>query len=315
MKKILVTLLVLALCTPAMAATVTITDNANGTGTVTVTAAGAVNIVGLALDVDATAGGNITAATSDTATFNIYPDAAYTQELGAGYVYGTGTPIAAQAAVAGEVAISNSFALSVGALNGDSTAGATGSASVSFTITVDDNTTIEIKENAARGGIVLTDGSGEDITNGTAGVVSGTITVPTDCIAPAAATYADWVSLGKPDCWCYEKQCNGDVDGLSVGSKLKGFAHVETNDLNVLLAAWNVKEPTKGPGILSIPNGVCADFDHVAVGSKLKGFARVETNDLNLLLANWQIKEPTKGPGVPSCPLAPVGDIAFYVAP
>ncbi len=112
--------MVLALCVPAMAATVTIADNGDGTVIITVVAEGAVNIVGLALDIDVVSGGNITATTVDTATFNIYMDAAHDEEGvgGDGYTYGEGTAIANQSAV-GEVAISNNFAVSTGALNGE----------------------------------------------------------------------------------------------------------------------------------------------------------------------------------------------------
>ncbi len=43
-------------------------------------------------------------------------------------------------------------------------------------MTFDACTTISVQENALRGGIILADGTGEDITNGVAGVVTGTIT-------------------------------------------------------------------------------------------------------------------------------------------
>jgi len=218
MKKALVILVVLALCVPAMAATVTITDNLDGTGTITVDAVGG-NIVGLGLDIDVTVGGNITAAVVDTATFNIHMDAAHDMEEGTpgSYGYGDGTPIANQDAV-GEAAVSANFAVSVGALNGESTAGATGSASVSITVTVDGDTTIEVSENALRNGIVLTDGTGEDITNGTAGVVTGTIAGPGgDCFeryyAPGTAQHDLFLSLGSPDCWCSDIHQCGDVNG------------------------------------------------------------------------------------------------------
>jgi hypothetical protein len=307
-------LLLLSLCTPTVAATVSMVDNADGTLTVTIsTEAGEANIVGLALDIDVDSGAAVMGVSIDTPCFNIFPDAAF--DLGGSYSYGEGIPVCFPNVPGQAILPAANFTLCAGCLNGAATPGADGAAAVQFTLTLDTPATVCVSENAIRGGIVLTDGTGEDITNGTEGVVCN-IGGPGECIDSGAASYADWISLGSPDCWCYERQCNGDVDGLSVGSKLKGFAHVETNDLNVLLASWNVKEPTKGPGILSIPQGECADFDHTAVGSKLKGFARVETNDLNLLLANWQVKEPTKGPGVPSCPLAGAGgDIVYYMYP
>jgi hypothetical protein len=72
--------------------------------------------------------------------------------------------------------------------------------------------------------------------------------------------------------------------------------------LNVLISAWTVREPPKGPGILSIPNGICVDFARNLVGGgPSMGFSRVTTADLNILIANWNIKEPPKAPGIPSC--------------
>ena len=81
-----------------------------------------------------------------------------------------------------------------------------------------------------------------------------------------------------------------------------GFYHVGPADLNVLIAAWLVKEPPDGPGITSVTNGVCADFDHQAGGSAKAGFYRVGPADLNILIANWLVKEPPQGEGIsPDC--------------
>jgi hypothetical protein len=214
MKKILASLLVLALCAPAMAATVGIVDNADGTATITVTAEGTANIVGLGLNIDFTADatGDVTAATVDTATFDIYPDAAFTIIDGGGtYGYGDGTPIANQGG-RGQASISNSFCISVGALNGIATAGATGSASVEITVTVDGSGTLCVTENGPRGGIVLTDGTGEDITNGTGGEVCGSVTAG-GCVVPTC--------LG-----------DGNGDGSVSGS-----------DVAALLATFNKADP------------------------------------------------------------------------
>lgn len=252
MKKLILTLLVFGLAMPAMAATLVITDNLDGTATVTVTAEGSVNIVGLALDVDVTAGGDLTAAVVNTATFNIYMDAAYSEVNGDGYTYGEGSAIASQT-VAGEVAISNNICISAAALNGESTAGATGSASVSITISASANTTIQIKENDPRGGIILVDGTGEDITSGTAGVVEGTITAGgTECMMDTHPDYAAWEAAGKPDCWCYEFNCKGDADG-----KAQFGYQVLSDDLAILAAAY-------GQALASGAAGHCADFDRQA---------------------------------------------------
>ncbi|MHC4772624.1 MAG: hypothetical protein ACYS8S_03410, partial [Planctomycetota bacterium] len=119
MKKILASLLVLALCAPAMAATITLEDIGGGQATITVATEGEeANIVGLGLDVVVT-GGEVTAVSVDTANFNIFPDYAYfleTDEDPNGYEYGEGHPVAAMLE-AGKLELpQSSFALSLGNL-------------------------------------------------------------------------------------------------------------------------------------------------------------------------------------------------------
>jgi hypothetical protein len=128
-----------------------------------------------------------------------------------------------------------------------------------------------------------------------------------DCYPVCDPNYLAWVAMGKPSCWCGNgRQCHGDADGLYQGSPTKGgIYYVGTNDLNVLMAAWQVKEPPWGPGIASVQwngiGGICADFFHDAQGSATKGgLMRVSTNDLNILLANWMVREPPFGLGVPA---------------
>jgi hypothetical protein len=108
-----------------------------------------------------------------------------------------------------------------------------------------------------------------------------------------------WELVGSPACWCYPRQCHGDADDLMGGSSKTGFYAVGPTDLNILIAGWLVKEPGFGPGIASIPNGICADFAHDQGGSAKTGFYRVGPTDLNILIANWLVKEPGFGPGVP----------------
>ena len=131
----------------------------------------------------------------------------------------------------------------------------------------------------------------------------GQVTFGEECMKSTAPEYTDcWVAFGSPDCWCYEYQCRGDADGLWEGSAFQGFKKVFGNDVTILLLSFGVKEPPKGPGILSIPGGICADFDHAEEGSAFQGFKRVGGADVTILLANFCIKEPPKGLGLPSCP-------------
>ncbi|MBN1765831.1 MAG: hypothetical protein JW860_11275, partial [Sedimentisphaerales bacterium] len=108
------------------------------------------------------------------------------------------------------------------------------------------------------------------------------------CLTPATAIepgsglsyYAEWILVGAPECWCCKSQCYGDGDCLLGGSSKTGFYHVGAGDLSQLLAAWKVLDPTKGPGIWTVPYGICADYDHTAHGSAKTGYYRVGAPDL-----------------------------------
>jgi hypothetical protein len=122
---------------------------------------------------------------------------------------------------------------------------------------------------------------------------------PDDCFPTCRPDYAEWVAVGKPDCWCNPRQCHGDVDDARAGSEKSGYYYVGPADLNMLLPAWLLKEPPYGEGIASIPGAICADLAHDAGGSDKSGFYRVGPTDLNILIANWLKKEPPHGPGIP----------------
>lgn len=123
-----------------------------------------------------------------------------------------------------------------------------------------------------------------------------------DCLRRTCSAYEDWVALGRPYCWCYPRQCHGDADGLPGGSEKTGYYFVGSDDLNMLIDAWLIKEPPHGPGIASVPNGICADFAHDQGGSPKTGSYRVGPSDLSILIAGWLRKEPPHGPGIePDC--------------
>lgn len=118
------------------------------------------------------------------------------------------------------------------------------------------------------------------------------------CLPESHPDFAEWQRLGEPQCWCYPRQCHGDADGHRAGNPKTGFVYVGPSDLNILVNAWLVKEPPHGPGIGSVPNGVCADFDHAEAGDSKTGYYRVGQSDLDIFVANWLVKEPPEGPGV-----------------
>lgn len=147
--------------------------------------------------------------------------------------------------------------------------------------------------NEIRGGVVLSSASAASFT-GVPGVILGD-----ECITPEKPDYNEWVAMGKPDCWCFSTHCRGDADGLKEGTVKGGYKRVFINDLNVLIAGWNILEPPQGPGISTVPGGICADFDHAKEGTLKGGYKRVFINDLNILIANWNILEPPQGVGIP----------------
>jgi len=171
--------------------------------------------------------------------------------------------------------------------------------------TVDTDCTVSIAGNAARGNVVLENTEAADVDYGSGCVV---VVTPPDCFPAAHPDYATWVARGKPSCWCEPRQCHGDADSGKEGSVKLGYWYVGAPDLAILAAGWQIKEPTKGPGIIGQTHTsgvelVCADFDHGQEGSVKLGYWYLGAPDLSILASYWQVKEPTKGAGVPTdCP-------------
>lgn len=162
-----------------------------------------------------------------------------------------------------------------------------------FKITTNKACNVTVAANSIRGGVVCEDG------------LSATTNLPItfggpppDCFPINHPKYNEWVSVGKPDCWCYPRQCHGDADGCPQGISTTGYWSVGSNDLAYVVCAFTIKEPPKGPGLQG--NLICADFARDRQGTTTTGYWRVGTNDLATMVAYWTVKEPTKGPGVPT---------------
>jgi len=111
-------------------------------------------------------------------------------------------------------------------------------------IKVSGDTFVTVKENATRGGVVLTDPAVTPTVNLTAATNVRVVPV-LDCFPTANSAYNDWVLLGKPDCWCAKTkgsgyQCDGDADGIDSGGINK--FRVFTGDLNLIVANWRKKD-------------------------------------------------------------------------
>lgn len=166
-----------------------------------------------------------------------------------------------------------------------------------FNLMLSEDAALSVTLNEVRGGVVLTtlEPAEVDLTQVTGQSVAGAI----DLLANTSPDYIEWVSVGKPACWTYPRQCYGDADGQSETDGA-GVYYVGQADLDILLAAYEVKEAPFGPGIASIPNGICADFGRDKEGNDAVGYHRVGASDLNILVENWLVKEAPDGPGVPT---------------
>jgi hypothetical protein len=110
------------------------------------------------------------------------------------------------------------------------------------------------------------------------------IGVSAKCADPNAPFYAEWQAWGEPNCWCYERNCRGDADGI-----ISGPYWVAIPDLNIMRSAINKIDSL----LAGIPNGICADFDHIKSGPY-----RVAISDLNILRSYIN----KLAVAVPSCP-------------
>lgn len=168
-------------------------------------------------------------------------------------------------------------------------------------ITLSEACKVTVAANATRGNVVLENASQAtlDLTGATSIQIGAAAKSPAGSPAGAprlaAAQSEDWQAIGKPACWLASvnpRQCHGDADGLSQGSQK---FWVSTNDLDILIAAWNKPyDQIKDLKIGDVPL-ICADFDHNAQGTT--NF-RVSTNDLDILIANWQLSDKP----APDCP-------------
>ena len=136
-----------------------------------------------------------------------------------------------------------------------------------FTVTVDGYCTLYVTGNTTRGGVVLEGGS-------TVPVDSNCVYELTECMMATHPDYNDWVEVGKPDCWCYKRQCRGDATGTPVG-----IFWVQTADVTALRAALY-----EAPNDME-PNDICADFNHRPVG-----VFRVQSDDVAIIRSGLYVE-------------------------
>jgi hypothetical protein len=119
-----------------------------------------------------------------------------------------------------------------------------------------------------------------------------TLSIVSYPVKDTSSFYANWVTVGKPACWVYPRQCYGDADGKKLGN-----FWVSNNDLVVLKSAVNKLQS-------SIPaGGICASFSHKKLGNFW-----VSNNDLAILKA--YVNKPESS--IPVCGLGGVTDANFW---
>jgi len=284
MKKLLLTLVVLAVAAPLYAQgeiTFSFVNNWDGTGTITYDANEVIGIrpVAMGLTIDVTSGAPITAVICEDENdfLEIFMDSAYDMELDPctpGYAYGDGNPIA-KWDVAGEAQLADpvdpcdpcglpgatndgmKFAISMGGLGGETDPDEKEPPmSGSITLASDGDTEFEIYENLVRGGIIGEDGEAMVVLglNDGPAKANGPL-IMEECYKeldayvagmPPTGRGTTWANSGKPICWCFPKQCHGDAHGRVAGSDFGGWMAVEDVDLNILSLGWLVKDPKAG---------------------------------------------------------------------
>jgi hypothetical protein len=271
MKKFIVVFAALVMVAPLYGDVIfTATDNSDGTCTIAYScnAGETKGPVGLGLDVDVSSGPAITAVTGVDSFFDVFMDVAWDLEQtgGSGFTYSyqnpQGSPVAKKTEQGEESLPSSSFALSMCGLGGE-TYGSLDNSPTSATVAILSNsnagtTNGTISINAIRGGVVEKVAAGENpqMANNLGSPLAFTIT-PTaeeDCYL-GEADEAEWIAVGRPVCWCYPRQCRGDIDGiLHGGSGSSGYWRVGTPDIDKLanhfmvLEAGNPVGPS-GPGV------------------------------------------------------------------
>jgi len=138
-------------------------------------------------------------------------------------------------------------------------------------------TTANVSVNGARGGVVM-----ENPDEGPGHNLPLNFPLAQDCLKSTASEYNSWGTWGKPDCWCYKRQCRGDADNT------KSLQYwVATSDLNLFRTAYN-KNLTVFTQLMATYGGkpICADFDHT-----ISLQYRVATSDLNIFRTSYNKNE------------------------
>jgi hypothetical protein len=156
-----------------------------------------------------------------------------------------------------------------------------------FQFKVSGNCHVTIAGNSARGNVVLeSTEEANDVTYTGCDIVK-----TVDCYT--GPDVSEWEAVGKPDSWCYPRQCHGDADGIENSFGRGNLAWVSTEDVAILVqgfrAVYSGSPDLDGPDADSDPDTwIAADFDHTNNTFGRGNLARVSTEDVAILVANFR---------------------------
>jgi hypothetical protein len=281
MKKLLFVLALLMLATPAMAA-VTLTCASAGPNSVTFGYSTDGELVrAFALDIT-TDLGVITEVTSASTAYRIYPGTIDINAAGEVEDYGTPVAPSGDPGALGGLGTSG-VTVEMASLYGPNDAnanptyipGTSGDLVTVYTSVPSPNVTATV--NTTRGNVVL-----EDTTSVSP---SSSTCIAGECYPSGLSDHGEWVSVGRPDSWCYPKQCHGDATGTDEFFGRTNKVSVGGADVAILLQGYNLNvseysDPTSDPWI-------AADFDHDTEFFGRTNEVRVGGQDVAILLSYY----------------------------
>jgi hypothetical protein len=95
------------------------------------------------------------------------------------------------------------------------------------------------------------------VSNTSISTTSAPIALTTEPVKSTATFYLAWTQWNRPNCWAFQRNCRGDIDGI-----ISGPFWVAIPDLNVFKAAFSKDDAT----LATVTNGICADFDRIKSG-------------------------------------------------
>ena len=289
MKKTIFALLILMLAGPVMAANVVITVVDDGNGIASINYTSDVNVRAFALNVEVTAGVNIVDVNgyfegdcnATNKGFGIFLDQINGIDVDdEGVVDEWGSPLADACAPgpAGHGINTSKVVIGMGALYEDGNEPNHFGTLCKFRVESSCNASITA-EATYRGGVVLETGSGTDpnVTGAT------NVAIDVDCFPLGHDDYGEWVTVGKPNCWCNKRQCHGDVDGINNEIGMGQYRWVAAADLTILISGYGGiynGDPDAQPWI-------CADLDHINNEIGMGQYRRVAAADLTILVDHY----------------------------